>query len=261
MSLYTEVMRMRKIIEEKLREIEKAEDVGIIFCAESGSRAWGFASPDSDCDVRFVYVRRPEEYLRLEPVRDVIEWQLDETLDINGWDIQKALRLLYKSNPTIFEWDSSPIIYRQTAEWERLRGIMGGYFDPSVSARHYISLAKKNCDLCRAEGNIKLKKYLYCLRSLLACGYIVNRCAPPPVLFSELVRAELDPLLIRDIEDILHIKANAPETQYIAPPSALDDYIAARLKYLDKAVNALSAKDKDISALDNIFLEILKQNG
>ena len=249
---------MRKIIEDKLREIEKVEDVRIIFCAESGSRAWGFASPDSDYDVRFVYVRRTEEYLRLDPVRDVIEWQLDETLDINGWDIQKALRLLYKSNPTLFEWDGSPIIYRQTAEWERIRGVMGGYFEPSVSARHYISLAKKNYDICRENGNIKLKKYLYCLRSMLACSYIVNRGTAPPVLFSELASAELDPLLMRDVEEILRIKANAPERQYIPVPSALDEYIAARLKYLDKAVNALSAKGKDISVLDDIFVGILK---
>lgn len=252
---------MRKIIEDKLREIEKAEDVRIIFCAESGSRAWGFASPDSDYDVRFVYVRRTEEYLRLDPVRDVIEWQLDETLDINGWDIQKALRLLYKSNPTLFEWDGSPIIYRQTAEWERIHGVMGGYFEPSVSARHYISLAKKNYDICRENGNIKLKKYLYCLRSMLACSYIVSRGAVPPVLFSELASAELDPPFMRDIDDILRIKEKSPETQYIAAPPALDNYIAARLKYLDKAVNALSAKGKDISVLDDIFVGILKQNG
>lgn len=252
---------MRTTIEDKLREIEKAEDVKIIYCAESGSRAWGFASPDSDYDVRFVYVRRTEEYLHLEPVRDVIEWQLDETLDINGWDLQKALRLLYKSNPTLFEWDGSPIIYRLTAEWERIRSIMGGYFDPHTAAWHYISLAKKNYTLCRAEGNIKLKKYLYCLRSMLACSYIINRCAPPPVLFSELVRAELDPSLMQDIEDILRVKENAPEKQYIAAPSALDNYIAAQLKYLEKAVTELSAKCRDIAALDNIFLEILKQHG
>lgn len=248
---------MRKIIESKLREIEKAEDVRIIFCAESGSRAWGFASPDSDYDVRFVYVRRTEEYLRLDPVRDVIEWQLDETLDINGWDIQKALRLLYKSNPTLFEWDGSPIIYRQTAEWERIRGIMDDYFDPFGTAKHYISLAQKYNVLCRAEGNIKLKKYLYCLRSMLACSYIVNRGTVPPVLFSELASAELDPSLMRDVEEILRIKANAPERQYIPVPSALDEYIAARLKYLDKVVNALSAKGKDISVLDDIFVGIL----
>lgn len=92
---------MRKIIETKLKEIEKKENVRIIYAVESGSRAWGFASPDSDYDVRFIYVRPKDYYLRLDKTKDVIEWQLDETFDINGWDLQKALRLLHGSNPTL----------------------------------------------------------------------------------------------------------------------------------------------------------------
>ena len=107
---------MLDIIQKKLGEIEAQEHVKILHCVESGSRAWGFASPDSDYDVRFVYLRRREDYLRLEGIRDVIEWQLDDVLDINGWDIQKYLRLLYKSNPTVFEWDLSPVVYRTTPE-------------------------------------------------------------------------------------------------------------------------------------------------
>ncbi len=108
---------MIDVIKEKIQEIEKKENVRVLHCVESGSRAWGFASPDSDYDVRFIYVRPKDYYLRLEKTRDVIEWQLDDTLDINGWDIQKALRLLHKSNPTLFEWNSSPIIYKTTNEW------------------------------------------------------------------------------------------------------------------------------------------------
>ena len=105
---------MNKIIEQKLKEIEEKENVKIILAVESGSRAWGFASPDSDYDVRFIYVRETKEYLKLNEIRDVIEWQLDETLDISGWDIKKALKLLYKTNPTLFEWFSSPIVYKKT---------------------------------------------------------------------------------------------------------------------------------------------------
>lgn len=110
---------MFEIIQKNLDEIEKAEHVRIIHCVESGSRAWGFASPDSDYDVRFIYVRPKEYYLKLEKTKDVIEWQLDDTLDINGWDIQKALRLLHKSNPTLFEGMLHPLyIGRQkTGSW------------------------------------------------------------------------------------------------------------------------------------------------
>ena len=108
---------MRETILEKLDEIEKRENIKILHCIESGSRAWGFASPDSDYDVRFIYVRPKEFYLRLDKTRDVIEWQLDDTLDINGWDLQKPLRLLHSSTPTLFEWNNSPIVYKTMPEW------------------------------------------------------------------------------------------------------------------------------------------------
>ena len=101
---------MRKKIQTQLRRIEEEESIKILLAVESGSRAWGFASPDSDYDVRFIYIRRMEDYLKLEKVRDVIELPMDDVLDMNGWDLQKTLRLLYKSNPTLFEWFSSPIV-------------------------------------------------------------------------------------------------------------------------------------------------------
>ena len=119
---------MEKLICSKLHEIEKENNVKILLAVESGSRAWGFASPDSDYDVRFIYVRPKDDYLRLENVRDVIELPIDDVLDINGWDLQKTLRLLYKSNPTLFEWFSSPIVYLETDFADRFRKIMGEYF-------------------------------------------------------------------------------------------------------------------------------------
>ena len=110
-------------INENLDEIERKEGVRILHAVESGSRAWGFASPDSDYDVRFVYARPKEDYLRLDELRDVIEWQLDEVLDINGWDLKKALRQFAKGNATLFEWSESPIIYRTTQEWARIKEV------------------------------------------------------------------------------------------------------------------------------------------
>ena len=132
------------IIPAKLAEIEKKENVKIIYCVESGSRAWGFASPDSDFDVRFIYVRPKEYYFRLDKTRDVIEWQLDETLDINGWDLQKALVLLHKSNPTMFEWNNSPIVYKTTPEWGMISNVINNYFQQKAILYHYLSIAKSN---------------------------------------------------------------------------------------------------------------------
>lgn len=111
---------IRKEIQEKLREIEARENVQIILAVESGSRAWGFASPDSDYDVRFIYVRSREDYLKLNPYKDVIEWQLDEVLDINGWDLKKALEQFHRSNTTLFEWSNSPLVYKKTVLWEEI---------------------------------------------------------------------------------------------------------------------------------------------
>ena len=107
-------------IKQKLNEIEKTENIKILHCVESGSRAWGFASPDSDFDVRFIYCRPVDFYLKLEKTSDVINWELNDIYDINGWDIKKALGLLHKSNPTLFEWNNSPIVYKTSPEWEEV---------------------------------------------------------------------------------------------------------------------------------------------
>ena len=125
---------MRKKIQTQLRRIEEEESIKILLAVESGSRAWGFASPDSDYDVRFIYIRRMEDYLKLEKVRDVIELPMDDVLDMNGWDLQKTLRLLYKSNPTLFEWFSSPIVYQETEFADKFRDLMIQYFSSKKNA-------------------------------------------------------------------------------------------------------------------------------
>ena len=98
----------KQTIVKRLRQIEKEENVRILYACESGSRCWGFASEDSDYDIRFVYVRRMEDYLRVFSQRDVIEMPVDDLWDLNGWDLQKALQLLHKSNSALIEWLQSP---------------------------------------------------------------------------------------------------------------------------------------------------------
>lgn len=135
-------------IKEKLDEIERKEGVRILHAIESGSRAWGFVSPDSDYDVRFVYVRPKEDYLRLDEPRDVIEWQLDEVLDINGWDLKKALLQFAKGNATLYEWSSSPIVYRTTDDWSKIKEVSKQYFSEKAAVYHYYGTA--NSTLRRA---------------------------------------------------------------------------------------------------------------
>lgn len=160
---------MREKIQEQLRRIEEAENIKILFAVESGSRAWGFASPDSDYDVRFIYIRRLEDYLRLNTIRDVIELPIDDALDINGWDLQKTLRLLHKSNPTLFEWFSSPIVYQETEFSDKFRDLMMHYFSSKKTMYHYVSMAEGNYREYLKGDLIRAKKYFYVLRPVLAC--------------------------------------------------------------------------------------------
>ena len=191
---------MEKTIARKLKEIEEKESVRILHCIESGSRAWGFASPNSDYDVRFIYVRPKEFYLRLDPTRDVIEWQLDDTLDINGWDISKTLTLLHRSNPTLFEWNASPVVYKTTAEWQKISGIINRYFAAKPGLYHYLSTAKSNYREYLKGETVRLKRYFYVLRPLLACKWILAEGTPPPMLFRSLAEKYLDDSVKPDVE-------------------------------------------------------------
>ena len=159
---------MKSLIQEKLYEIEKRENCRILLAVESGSRAWGFASSNSDYDVRFIYVRSIESYLKLNRPRDVIELSTNGVVDINGWDLEKMLKLLHKSNPTVFEWLSSPIVYQTTNFVETLKAAMQHYFSPKSALWHYLQMAEKNYRGYLRGDMVKAKKYFYVLRPILA---------------------------------------------------------------------------------------------
>lgn len=247
-------------IQEKLKEIEERENVRIIHCVESGSRAWGFPSPDSDYDVRFFYVRPKEFYLRLEPTRDVIEWQLDDTLDINGWDIQKALRLLHKSNPTLFEWNSSPIIYKTTDDWKTVSDIINQFFVQKSGLYHYLSCAKSNYREYLKGETVLLKKYFYVLRPLLACKWILNEQTPPPMLFSELMEKYLDEEIRPEVRELLKRKMETPELGKGKRIDSINQYIEENIEKIGQIITELpDGKKQDWDILNGIFLNILNK--
>lgn len=249
---------MRETILAKLDEIEKRENIKIIHCIESGSRAWGFASPDSDYDVRFIYVRPKEFYLRLDKTRDVIEWQLDETLDINGWDLQKALTLLHKSNPTLFEWNSSPIVYRTTDEWQRISTIINRYFVAKSGLYHYLSTAKSNYREYLKGETVRLKKYFYVLRPLLACKWILAEGTPPPMLFRTLMEKYLDEEIRPDVEKLLDMKINTPEISEGKRMDRINDYLERNIEEIEKIISELPTEDaRTLDELNELFLSLL----
>ena len=247
---------MEKQIRGKLREIEETENVRILLAVESGSRAWGFASPDSDYDVRFIYVRPKNDYLRLETIRDVIELPIDDVLDINGWDLQKTLRLLYKSNPTLFEWFSSPIVYAQTEFADKFRKIMNEYFSTKRGIYHYINMAAGNYREYLKRDMVKAKKYFYVLRPVLACRWIMEKGTPPPMLFSELMDAELPKELAREVEKLLDLKVHSPEIKEIPRINKINEYLDVSLfEIQEKAQTMEEAKTIEWTALNELFVE------
>lgn len=226
---------------------------------ESGSRAWGFASPDSDYDVRFIYVRQKDYYLRLDKTRDVIEWQLDDTLDINGWDIQKALILLHKSNPTLFEWNSSPIVYKTTDEWKSIAAMINRYFVAKSGIYHYLSTAKTNYREYLKGDLVRYKKYFYVLRPLLACKWILAEGTPPPMEFQVLMEKYLDADLKPDVEKLLDLKMNSPEISVGKRFDRVNDYLDHTIAELEQIVATMS--DDKLYAWDELndtFLKVIK---
>lgn len=249
---------MFNIIQEKLNEIEQRENIKILHCVESGSRAWGFASPDSDYDVRFIYLRPKNYYLRLDNTRDVIEWQLDATLDINGWDLQKALRLLYSSNPTLFEWNSSPIVYRTTKEWQKVSSIINNYFVQKSGLYHYLSTAKGNYREYLKGKTVRLKKYFYVLRPILACKWILNKGTPPPMLFGTLMDNYLDESLKPDVKNLLEVKMNTPELGVGKRINKINEYIDYNIAELENIIATYPYKrEQNWDELNDIFLSML----
>ena len=158
---------------QNLSDIEHAENVRIFFACESGSRAWGFPSADSDYDVRFLYIRPVEWYLSILEDRDVIEKPISGDLDINGWDLKKALGLFRKSNPPLMEWLGSPIVYRETGTIaQRMRDLAPTFYSPISSTYHYLQMARRNFREYLHGEQVWVKKYFYVLRPLFAVQWL-----------------------------------------------------------------------------------------
>jgi len=222
---------MRERVRQVLQEIERKYGVKVLYACESGSRGWGFASPDSDYDVRFLYVHQPRWYLRIEPQRDVIELPIDDELDVCGWEWRKALGLLKGANPTLIEWLDSPVVYQQDeAALSALRAEVPHWFSPSRARWHYYSMAKKNFRGYLQGEHVRLKKYFYVLRPLLAVRWIEAGKGMPPMRFATLLAgSELDAALRAEIDALLALKQRAGEAQYGPRRPLLHAFISAEL--------------------------------
>ena len=248
---------VRRAVAAELERMERAEDVRVLLAVESGSRAWSFASPDSDFDVRFVYVRPVEHYLRLEPARDVLEWRVDEVLDVDGWDADKALRLLRGSNPSLFEWLASPIVYAEDPAFAVVRELAAECFSPVASAHHYLSMGRNHLAALAGE-TVRLKKCLYTMRAILAARWVVAERAPAPMLLRDLVDAGLEEPMRGLAAELLEAKAVAGECDEYPRIPALSTWAASAVAELEEDVAALVPKPKMAwERLNDVFLGFL----
>lgn len=242
---------VRATVLKNLATLERQHQVTVLFACESGSRGWGFASPDSDYDVRFVYVHRLAWYLTVEPGRDVIEQPISGDLDISGWDLRKTLKLLRASNPVLLEWLRSPIVYRQETPWvQRLRVLAEEGFSPVRGYHHYLSMARRNLREHLYGEVVRHKKYLYVLRPLLAARWIREERGVPPMRFAELASQTLtDAAVLDEVNALLEVKMRAGEAATSPRWAGIHAFIEAELA--EAVAHAPSQASKaDGNALD-----------
>ncbi len=248
----------------ELRAIESREGVRILFAIESGSRAWGFPSPDSDYDVRFVYARPLDWYLTIVPGRDVIERPIDDALDVNGWDIKKALGLLIKPNPVLLEWLSSPIRYIwDNADCDRLIAFSQKTAHGHACLHHYLSLGGRQWDVyIEGRSRVNLKKYFYVVRPAMAVRWV--RMHPetiPPMNFHDLLAGiDLPADLIAGLNDLLERKSRAKELGEAPRITAIDDFIVDEFGWARKAVTKPRPSEAEhLEEADALFRSIVRE--
>lgn len=238
----------------------RALGVTILFAVESGSRAWGFPSPDSDYDCRFIYARGVSDHLVLEPQRDVIEFPIEGLIDVGGWDLRKAIKLALKGNAVVQEWLNSPIIYeQQTAATNQLEILLPRITDPFRVARHYLGLVHSGSGLIADEARpVKLKNLLYVIRPVLALDWMKERDyrAVPPMQIGKLLNGvSVDELVSRSINDLIALKAETREIGEGPAPAEILRYLALRYGEHQRALSELP------KSLEGAKRRILAENG
>jgi predicted nucleotidyltransferase len=250
-------------VDEDLARCEASEDVAACLAVESGSRAWGFPSVDSDYDVRFLYVRRPEWYLTidLEERRDVIERPLADRIDLSGWDLRKALRLFRKSNPPLMEWLQCPLVYRERfSAAARLRELLPLFYSPRAAYFHYLHMAQGNFREYLRGDFVWVKKYLYVLRPLMAVLWIERGLGPVPIEFSKLVAATVVDSRVREaINRLVVEKAAGAELDRGPRIESISEFIESEMERCEAAAGGAETSASSLEALNDLFREVLNE--
>lgn len=230
---------MQSAILRHLEDIEKQYDVRILLAVESGSRARGLNSNESDWDLRFVYVNKLDWYLRVNEDRDVIEEMYDDNIDLVGWELRKTLRLFQKSNPSLMEWLHSPVIYRADKDFlSRMRALETVYFNPIKTMYHYESLYIKHDKRYLQDSANPLKRFLHYLRGILSCRWIEKFNTMPPMLFSELVQGTVDDdFILKEIDKLINLKKQSKGNDNLEVNANLVDYARNLAEHFERNIS------------------------
>ncbi|MFH0895617.1 MAG: nucleotidyltransferase domain-containing protein [Bacteroidota bacterium] len=253
---------MKTEIIKELNRLEQQHQIRILYAVESGSRAWGFASIDSDWDVRYIYIHQPDWYLRIDDNKDSLEEILPNEIDLSGWELKKALKLFRKSNPPLLEWLRSPIVYmQQYSTADKLRVLLKDYFNPKSCIHHYLHMAEGNYKVYLQKEIVRVKKYFYVLRPLLACDWIKENDTMAPmefqILVDEMVR---DKSVKNEIENLLKRKMEGVELKEEPQNKVLHCFVKEKIKYYNEYVSLIEKPiQPDTKKLNALFKQTLDE--
>jgi hypothetical protein len=253
---------IRHEVDHRLNAIQADQDVRFLLAVESGSRAWGFPSPDSDYDIRFVYVRPRDHYLRLTPSRDVIEQPILDEIDLNGWDIRKFLGLLLKSNAVACEWLASPIRYRPDHPIAaKLATLADAIYDPHALSHHYASVGRKAAERwLDGDEPVAVKRYFYALRPALAIRAIrLNPDQRPPMNLAHLITAADLPADLSDmIAELVAAKRQMREHAASLRMPDLEQFIRDELA-CGHALPPRATTADGLATANTLFLDLINE--
>ena len=243
-------------IKYRLTEIEQKKNIKILYACETGSRAWGFPSPDSDFDIRFMYMHERDWYLSLSQRKDTIE-MMDGDLDITGWDLRKSLTLLKKSNAPLIERFNSLIEYFAVPGFkEEFKKLIATYYSPIAVFFHHYSLATKFWEELKGKEELKLKSYFYLIRSLLSCNWIIKDKAVLPMHIEGLMKY-VEEEYKEKLRILIAMKATVGEKYLHKKDERLNEWILSLFEYIEAGKEKLPVNNTDMGLLNDFFLKML----
>jgi len=254
---------MKEKIQTYLKKIESHKQIKILLACETGSRAWGFPSPDSDYDVRLVYVHKSDWYMSVESKKDSIEMMLENNdIDISGWELKKSLKLLFKSNPPLLERIQSPILYSVDDEFlADIKSLSKKCYSKIATMHHYLSMAKKILEEIEKDDEFKLKRFFYGLRTATLCKWIVEKDEIPPIEFQNAYKnLNLNPTIVEKIDKLIALKSEKSESYFHRNEPELIEFAQKCIIDAESVKNGLSTGKCKTEELNTCLRKFIKKH-